>query len=581
MKVRFTSIFTKLLICFFLVMLPLYALGIWSTHIGSKQMRTEIEKSNESKLKFNYYYLEFELSRLSKLLSEYSNDLEIANFPTDLPILDSYEVAEQMNDIYRKTRLIKESSGYIQDVIYFIPALGKTISSSGYISMLDKKELTGLLSSRGNLKSSLSLYNGDLYVLLGLPFNLDRQIDPNFLLALKINKTEIINRLNGFTEPENGSAAMIFGRGDMILTSKGGEGVAEDYFKSNIPDLTDSNGEITKMEFGNSRIYLISNSELGFELAGFISKKSLSQPIDMYTRWLWKITVFSIGIIFLFTYGIIRIIHRPLGKLIRGFKGVELGRTNDLILHNRNDEFGYLYERFNEMVYRLGQLIEDNYIQNIRTREAEYKQLQSQITPHFLYNSLFTIKQMAETGDVDGIKEFADYLGQYFQYITRNAAQNVGLGVEFDHAVVYLSLQEIRYAPRVRVALEPVPEELRSLPVPKVILQPILENAFEHGLRNKPSKGLIRMTYTNKGDTLIFTIEDNGEELTDKGLATLRHRINDKGNDSHKETTGLVNVHHRLRIRYGDSFGLELNRSELGGLQVNVRLPRTGETEHV
>lgn len=561
-------------------MLPLYALGIWSTHIGSEQMRSEIENSNESKLRFHYLHLEFELSRLSKLLSEYSNDLEIANFPTDLPILGRYEIAEQMNDIYRKTRLIKESSGYIQEVKYFIPALGKTISSSGYISMLDKKELTGLLGSRGNLKSSLSLYHGDLYVLLGLPFYLDDKNIPNFLLALKINKAEIVNRLNGFTEPENGSAAIVFGRGEMILTSEGGEGEAQNFFNSNIPDRTDSKGEIARMDFGNSRIYLMSNSELGFELAGFISKKSLSKPIDMYSRWLWIITGFSIGIIVLFTYWIIRIIHRPLGKLIRGFKGVELGRTNDLILHKRNDEFGYLYERFNEMVYRLGQLIEENYIQNIRTREAENKQLQSQITPHFLYNSLFTIKQMAETGDVDGIKEFADYLGRYFQYITRNAAQIVGLGVEFDHAVVYLSLQEIRYAPRVRVSFEPIPEDLRSIPVPKVILQPILENAFEHGLRNKPSKGLIRMTYTSEEETLILSVEDNGEELTDQVLASLRNRIYGTGNDSHAETTGLVNVHHRLRIRYGDLFGIEVDRSELGGLQVNVRLPRTGVTDH-
>ncbi|GLX68446.1 sensor histidine kinase [Paenibacillus glycanilyticus] len=582
MKFRWNSIFTKLFIAFFLVIIPLYGLGIWSTFIGSDQMRKEVDKSNISKLLFHNNHLEFEMTRISSLITEYSNDYELVGFPTEYPVLSPYEVSVRMNDIHRKLRQVQQSSPYIEDVIYYVPELGKKISALTYISNYENRELQGLLQSRGNLQSSISLYAGSLYYTMSVPYMIDSSMEPNFLLAFKINAKEMIRTLNGFAEAGSGGATLLFGDGMYTLNS---QGVSEtDIMALLSDDLHETKhlpDDVRRLETENNRIYSINNEEFGIQLAEVIPKSMLRQPIEIYTRWLWIITFFSIFVIVLFSYWIIRLIYKPLGKLTTAFKVVEFGR-NGKIRHYRKDEFGFLYTRFNDMLERLHMLIEDNYLQRIRSQDAELKQLQSQITPHFLYNSLFTIKQMAELEDVDGIKEFSGYLGQYFQFITRNAELDVSLKEEVMHAVNYMSLQEIRFAPRISVFYEEVPQSLQRVRVPRLILQPIVENGFEHGLKENKSKGLLSLSFQLQENSATIIVEDNGEGLTDMKLSEIMRMLNDSSLlSTHQEITGLLNVHKRMVIRYGAPYGVSISRSDLGGMRVELKFPLEREETDV
>jgi two-component system sensor histidine kinase YesM len=306
-----------------------------------------------------------------------------------------------------------------------------------------------------------------------------------------------------------------------------------------------------------------------FRLTASIPNTILLKPIRVFTALLWLLTLLSLIIILLFSVWLFRAIHRPISILIRGFEKAEQGQTGLHITHSRKDEFGYLYIRFNDMLRRLHILIEENYVQRIRTGEAELKHLQSQITPHFLYNSLFSIKQMAEVENVELIKEFSDYM-------TRDFAQEVTLGQELDHALVYLSIQGIRFGQRIRAEVDEMELDCSSITVPRVLLQPILENVFEHGLQQKTSGGQLRMKYEKTGDTLIIYIEDNGDSLTEEGLRHLQQQLS-RPEITREETTGLLNVHQRLRIKFGLPYGLQVERSLLGGLCVKVNIPRTGE----
>ncbi|WP_426332929.1 sensor histidine kinase [Paenibacillus silvae] len=576
MGLKWNSIMIKVFVAFVLVMLPLYILGIRSIFTGMNQMKAQIDAANISKLQFHYSHIEFEMSRISKQVTEASNNNLLNFFPTTYPVLNNYEVASAMNQIYIELRQILVSSPYIKDVIYYVPVAHKTISATNYISDYKSEEASALLNSRGNLQSSISVYQNQLYFLISVPFNLNNSVQPNFMLAVQLDSDALLHTLNSFNNKEEGGAAIIFGEGSVILASEGA--LSQSYGKlpamQERSELTNSAGKAKRLEIDNSVIYYTDNPGFGIRLVESVPLKLLHQPAVSYFQSLLIITGIAFGVIILFSYYIWRAIHRPLMKLIRAFRFLEDGQTDTLLTHERKDEFGYLYDRYNGMLIRLQTLIEDNYIQRIRSQEAILKQLQSQITPHFLYNSLFTVKQMAEMEDVDSIKEFSEYLGTYFRFITRNESQEIPLEEEYEHAITYMRLQEMRFAPRIKVSWEALPDGTKKLPVPRLVLQPLIENAFEHGLKDTGGKGVVVVTVIQSESDLEVVVEDNGGSLNEEKLERIMALLKDPDNKAiEQEVTGMLNVHQRLRIRYGYSYGIYVSRSELGGLKVSIRIP--------
>ena len=230
------------------------------------------------------------------------------------------------------------------------------------------------------------------------------------------------------------------------------------------------------------------------------------------------------------------------------------------------------------MIERLHILIDENYVARIRTSEAELKHLQSQIQPHFLYNSLFSIKQMAEVENVELIQEFTDYLGQYFRYMSRDSHTEVSLGAEIDHALVYASIQKIRFGSRIQLELEDLDARYRDISVPRVMIQPIVENVFEHALAKRSQGGILQISYQKGLDNLSIRIEDDGDQLSDETLIYLQSAFEEtERKHGNEEITGLINVSQRLRIKFGAGYGLTAQRSELGGLCIIVKIPWEGE----
>ncbi|WP_150269574.1 sensor histidine kinase [Paenibacillus tepidiphilus] len=571
------SIVFKLIGAFLLVMLPLCALSISTTYYSSNQMQAEVERANESKLHFYHSHLEFELRRMTSLVTEYSLDEAFSTFSTRIPIMSQYELDSNLNNIYGKLKQIKETSPYIGDVVYYVPQIGKKVSAAGGITGDSVQEWRSLLATMGNLNGALSKYGSELYLLRSNPFNLDSNVPPNFLLGVKLSTDELEKRLKEFAASGGSAITLGFGAGNEYVLSSSEE--LPELLPAGKPRPGEETVSIERFKAADSAFYSLYDHDNNFRLTTNISNTVLMKPIQVYKRLLWLLSAASVVTVILFSFWTYRTIHRPMSILIRGFKKAEQGQTGLYITHSRRDEFGYLYSRFNEMLKHLHTLIEENYVQRIRTGEAELKHLQSQITPHFLYNSLFSIKQMAEVENTELIKEFSDYLGQYFRYMTRDSAQEVTLQQELEHALVYLAIQRIRFGPRIEAEVDALEPAWRGIRVPRVLLQPIIENVFEHGLHDKSAGGLIRISYVQAGEMLELRIEDNGESLTEETLERLRHQLAIQGSYQ-GETTGIINVSQRLRIKFGPPFGLQVGRGELGGLCVRVIIPATGGVLH-
>lgn len=151
-------------------------------------------------------------------------------------------------------------------------------------------------------------------------------------------------------------------------------------------------------------------------------------PLDHYQVYLYLISLCALIVIILFSIYVYRIIHRPLSRLVRAFRKVESGDLQVELTYKSSDEFHYLYAQFNNMVAHLKKLIFEIYEQKIRTQQSELKQLQSQINPHFLYNSFYLLYRMTKAQDFENSTRFTKYLGDYFQYMTRNGSEEVPLG---------------------------------------------------------------------------------------------------------------------------------------------------------
>lgn len=258
--------------------------------------------------------------------------------------------------------------------------------------------------------------------------------------------------------------------------------------------------------------------------------------------------------------------NKPYAKLLGAMNEVSRGNFDVRLDDKISSDFQYIYDGFNYMTSSVSGYIEENYRQKVMRTESEFKALQAQINPHFLYNCFANIRSFCKMGDIESVALMTENLSKLFLYITRNAAPIVPLCDEAENLQNYLQIQQMRFGDRVLVEVQALPEEFRDVPIPKLCLQPIAENAYKYAFADKDSGGIFRVGYAVSGNELSITLEDNGD-ISDRQIAEIARSLTDAA-----ETSGIVNVSRRLR-HYADGYGrVEVTRSRLGGLCVTLRL---------
>ncbi len=249
---------------------------------------------------------------------------------------------------------------------------------------------------------------------------------------------------------------------------------------------------------------------------------------------------------------------------------------------DRTDELGALHNQFDAMTDRINTLIRENYKNELLKQKAELQALRAQINPHFLYNTLNSINWNAKAIGADHISLMVESLGKILRMSISNvdAPFTVGDAVEMQEA--YLTIQKIRYEKRLEYRID-IPEEYYPIPVPRLILQPIVENAVRYGVEENLDTTFILITAKKDGDDLVFTVQNSGSEFPDD----LLQNLSNKTVVPHGFGIGLLNIHKRLRYTYGDSYGLMLeNTDEMATVHIRVPISPEGkgtphaETDH-
>lgn len=262
----------------------------------------------------------------------------------------------------------------------------------------------------------------------------------------------------------------------------------------------------------------------------------------------------------------------PLSRMSKIMKQVQGGNMNVRLHVKYADEVGLLGKHFNQMLGRIDELIGEVADSRLRKKEAEMRALQSQINPHFIYNTLETIRMMAELNDDDRVADMTYNLGQMLRYSLTKGGEVGTVASELEHLEHYLYLQNMRFKDKFTLHVD-VPETLMSLPMPKLILQPIVENAIYHGLEKREGPGEIAILAYHLGGDTFFILSDNGVGMSQETVMKMNHRFDKLIYDKEsKGGIGLQNVNERIKLHYGSEYGLQVE-SKLGqGTTVIMKL---------
>jgi len=278
-----------------------------------------------------------------------------------------------------------------------------------------------------------------------------------------------------------------------------------------------------------------------------------------------------LGFALLISLILIYALTRPLRNLVRVMREVQGGNMDVVFPVRGPDEIGLVGSAFNRMIVRIKQLIEDIRQAEQRKKEAQLKALQNQINPHFIYNTLETIRMTAVLNDDMEVADMARLLGGLIRYNISSATETVTLRKEFEHLQMYVRLLNYRYGDRFTLRL-PEGGADPEMPVMKLLFQPIVENAVYHGLK-KNGRMEIAIDYRRVGRDHQFILRDNGAGMTPEALRRQREKLDRPDGETDGKGIGLRNVHERLKLRYGAAYGLHIESDPGLGTAVTVRIP--------
>lgn len=260
---------------------------------------------------------------------------------------------------------------------------------------------------------------------------------------------------------------------------------------------------------------------------------------------------------------------RRISVLNAGIQNIDPENPRTRLNEDASDEIGQLYGSYNRMLDRIQQLLSEKLQIGLRLKSAELKALQAQINPHFLYNTLDMVNWLAYGGQMEEIHESVIALSKYYRLVLNKGQDTLTLREELQHVMYYVKIQNIRFAGKIRY-VENVDPQLLQLEVPKIILQPLVENAILHGIRETEEKsGTVRVTGFRSKEDIFLKVTDNGVGMDEE---TLRH-IMDKGRTDSHGGYGVQNVDARLRLTFGEEYGLQYTCIEGRGTCVTIRLP--------
>lgn len=585
-KIKFhkLSLIQKFILTYcILILVPLGILFAYTYTKMSKISYDNILNLSEQSFLQSKDFIDYKLFRIFDI----SNSIVIDNQLVDILMKDpdSYLLNEQISDLYKlrdfassyeHNNNINNVSIYVND--NFIYSNDKEnifkisdLKDTKYLNYIDKNNIRFLWFNKSTYDSSDS--NKYLSLLKSIKNPSDFADDIGYLI-LNFEKEEInniVNRINSI----DGSISYIVDSNGNIIVSSAPEALENDYIDIDIVKYyADNHLKLSKTNIDNNNIYIQSSmlNKTDWYLVNYLPESILLSEINTQRLYLIFLAVFcgttSIIIAILF----VKLINNRLSKVVEGMREVNNGNFDYYIEDNSDDELGELTRTYNYMIKTISKLNKEQFQIGKAVKNAELKALQSQINPHFLYNTLDMINWMSYKNQNEEIRIAIKNLAKFYKLSLNKGHDLITINDELQHSSLYIQIQNMRYNNRINLNIN-VDGAIQASTIPKITLQPIIENAINHGILAKGggSGSIIISGYIEDND-IVLQISDDGIGIKEELIPLI---LKDKPLNSTGSGYGLKNINTRLNLLYGSNYGLTFSKNNPHGTTVTIRIPKS------
>lgn len=330
-----------------------------------------------------------------------------------------------------------------------------------------------------------------------------------------------------------------------------------------------------RMEFMDSNIRIITGLIMQ-EMQNYIYnesmylvqvEKSLTHRVKLLISGMAVLLIATLGILMRRSFRLTDGIIQPVNIMLDKVKKVGRGKFDMIPIEAEIEEIEELDEGINKMARKISALLENVRQEKEMQHLTELQLIQAQVNPHFLYNTLDTIVWLIEGGMTDDAVEMISSLSIFFRTSLSKGNDIIPLSEEERHTLSYLEIQQYRYRDILEFEIN-IPKELGGIPVPKLSIQPLAENALYHGIKNRRGKGKILIEGREEEDALVLTVSDNGQGMTPERL----HEVQEAIRTGERAGFGLAAVAERIALYYGPGYGMKISSEEGKGTTVEIRL---------
>ncbi len=576
MRIKF-NIFQKMLILLLILLTPVVALYYYSTSKSINVIQEELIKASLNRMELFVAQMDASIEKFDLASAPMLVDTNVLEYLYNHEMSD-YSLMKTRLLIQEKLSLASASGNWRNDVTVYFPQRGDSISSSPSYEY-DFEEFDSRFSLGWSYSEDLEIDSGFTRTYVTTGYKPARPDDLDVAVRINLYKWSFENLLDTY-KSDHSDNPFFYKAGHAIIASRSAKGPEMARIVTDLGDRVHSRDSGFLIHSYDGRPYLITyyySNLLEWHLIDSVPLDQIIGPIRQQR------VLFGASSVILLLTGIVAAsalywnVHRPIFHLVRAVQRIKGGDYAYRLPAKSNNEFTFLMQNFNEMATQIQDLIENDLRSRILARDATLKQLQAQIHPHFLYNCLGFIINMTKMGKDRAVMDMAYHLADYYRYTTRMDNQGVSLGEEL--AFVRIHLEIIRLRNETLTYNIGLPEELAELRIPRLLVQPLVENAVVHGLENVEYPGRVEVSVCVKDGWLSLEVEDNGKGLNREQTDRLYRELDIPAGEY--TGCGLWNVYQRLQGNFGQDAEIVLSQSRLGGLCVKLhwRLGTRDETK--
>lgn len=531
--------------------LVLGGLGLLSTHITNETISNRTDK-----MRYSSAILNTDIERVIQSLNQLCFNKTVLDFVNIWNGVVDYEAYLLYRDAYNTLKEYRSSSMYIGDIFIYVQdtkevlsAANSVVSETGiYSTMRQTYERDG---------TTFFNYKDDLYYLF--------QSSNGLLAGVRVSLQDIRYILKSYDKEEDYlyffvdvQKRELLGKNESLTDIDRAVYEALDWDRKEMQEINALGHHYL--------VYRIGRDANRFLMIMYLDREDAYAGLHILT-WSWiLLTLLLFAVPLVLAMVLRRLINRPMDKLQRAMQMVEKENYDYLMPLDESKEFNYVFAQYNRMTQKVRNLIQEVLEKQLQVEQARYKQLQMQINPHFLFNSLYMGYRMAQSEDCEAVGDLCMYLGDYFSVLTFVSDEDISIENELKFVNTYLRLNQMRFGRKLAYRVD-VDEGLEDYRIPPLLLQPLIENSISHGLEKCSHSCAIEVSVQKKEQRLYFAVTDDANVMTQEDLEELKQVV--KQDKMPEGSFGLWNVQNRIRQLEEDNPGILLEKDSQGKVTIS------------